>query len=50
MIVSIRNNYMSFSAHCNPGWTKEFAIQTSLLAKIEQKLATGIENLIEGKA
>jgi hypothetical protein len=49
MIVSIRNNYMSFSAHRNPGWTKEFAIQTSLLAKIEQKLTTRIENLVEGK-
>jgi hypothetical protein len=49
MIVSISNNNMSFPAHCYPGWTEEFPFHAPLLAKIEEKLTTGIENLVKRK-
>lgn len=50
VIISISNNYMSFPTHRHPGWTQEFAVQASLFAKIEQKLTTGVENLVERKS
>lgn len=49
VIVSIRNNDMSFPAHRHPGWTQQFAVQASFLTKIEQKLTTGVENLVQRK-